>query len=73
MHALYHLVAHALGAARECLDQGAGAFDFGFGRGESFVTGGNLLGVDEAFAVEAERAPFAGFGEETGGPPDKGR
>ena len=55
MHALDHLIAEAFGAPMECSHEGFSALDLGGTRSERPVTGANLVGVDQALAVEAER------------------
>jgi hypothetical protein len=43
-------------------DLAAGEVDLGLGRGEGGIGDGDLRGVDQRFAVEAEIAPLGAFG-----------
>src|SRR4029079_18969513 len=54
VHPLNHFIAKALGAAVERRYERLGALDLGGARGERAVTGGDLVRVDEAFAVETQ-------------------
>src|SRR4051794_16082201 len=65
MHPLDHLITEALGAAAECLHQGPGAIHLGRARGEGTVAGFDLVGMDEALAVEAKLPPLVGFAKES--------
>src|SRR5206468_10266289 len=67
VHALDHLIAEAFGASVEGSYEGLSALDLGGTRSESPVTGTNLVGVDQALAVEAEPPPRLRLLEETFG------
>ena len=64
VHPLDHLVAEPLGTAVERLDQGFRPFDFGRARREGPVARIDLVGVDQALAIEAEPPPLLGFPQE---------
>ena len=61
VHPLDHLVAEPLGTAVERLDQGFRPFVFGRGRGEGLVARFNLVGVDQALAIESQAPPLLGL------------
>src|SRR5438105_6532454 len=56
VHALDHLIAEALGAAVERLDERFGTLDLRRGRREGAVAGVDLARMDQALAVETEPA-----------------
>src|SRR5437016_13090658 len=61
VHALDHLIAEALGAAVERLDERFGTLDLRRGRREGAVAGLDLAGVDQALAIETEPAAIFGL------------
>src|SRR5260221_13130978 len=64
VHSFDHLIAEALGAAVEGRHKSSCPLDLGRGRRESLVARGDLIGVDEALAVEAEPPPLLRLIEE---------
>src|SRR3954467_2380443 len=64
MHALDHLIVEPFSTAVERGHQPSGTLDLGLARRKRAVARCDLVGVDQALAVEAEPAPVLGFGEE---------
>src|SRR5580765_3304289 len=67
MHALDHLISEALGTTVKCGNKRFGAFDLCRTRRERLMTWRDLVGMNQALAVEAEAAAVLRFLQEAVG------
>src|SRR5438128_1908493 len=67
VHALDHLIVEPLGASAERLDERFGALDLSRAWRERLVARSDLVGVDQALAVEPKPAPALGLRKEAVG------
>ena len=67
VHPLDHFIAEALCAAMESIDQRLGALNFCRAWRKSTMTWGDLIGVDQALAVETKPSAGGSFRDEAFG------